>query len=157
MARKAAPSRPADLDSPPLSPRGTRVNGDTEPRDTAERTPARPTADPAAIVTPIAVDSVPDLADVLPALAERCRAIADEVARLEAEKKELHAQIGPLMDAAGVRSVVGYGWHVIKATGSNSSISAELLLANGVDMTVIEKSTRKKTYSYIQVRKPNEK
>lgn len=95
---------------------------------------------------------LPDLGEILPALCGRYREILDEQKRLESERKELSSQITPLLEAYDADSVVGDGWTASRVTGVRTMLMPELLLENGVAMDIIDKSTKRVEYSYLQVR-----
>lgn len=100
------------------------------------------------------VSDFPDLEDALPSLAERSRELAQIIASAEAERKELNDYIKQMMIDAGADSVYGDDWMVIKSNGrSASKIDPKLLLANGVKMDVIERSTVPgDSYQYVQIK-----
>jgi len=95
----------------------------------------------------------PDLVDVLPVLCGEYRDLVEQISELEARKKELGASIMPLLEDAGCDSIAGDGWVANRVRGTSSKLMPELLLQNGVRMEIIEKSTKKSHYWYVQVRK----
>ena len=86
-------------------------------------------------------------------LCTRYRELTDLETEIGVEKKELSAVIKPLMQAAGARSVVGPGWNAIRAKGTTVQIVKTRLLEYGVSLKVIEASTKRTPYEYIQVRR----
>lgn len=184
LSKSRPPAVPGDdsVVSRPVRVNGDPTTAPSEPWDAAERAQDRPQSSrpaPASAVPadkandktstksasppsePVAghvftLDQVPDVADVLPQLCERYRTVHESVVALEKEKKELSAQILPLMDAVEAKSITAPTWVAVKSKGTNVSISKEKLLANGVGMDIIEKSTQRTPYYYVQVRKPGE-
>lgn len=86
-----------------------------------------------------------DLVDVLPEMIEAYRNAHSAATVAEKTKKELQPQIMGLLEAVGQKSLRGDHWQVTRCgSGKNPDvISAELLLAEGVAMDVIERCTVK--------------
>lgn len=108
--------------------------------------------DPASAAAARPIAQFPDIEDVLPALCERYREIAIEAAKLEKERKELSAQIMPLMEAVEWNSIEGAGWHAVRVHGARSTLSKEKLVEQGVTTAQIAKATYTTHYWYLQVR-----
>ena len=95
-----------------------------------------------------------DLVDVLPDLAAEYRGIVESIKELEARKKEIGADIEALLSAVDARAFRGDNWVATRVEGAErETIKPELLLAEGVTMTQIEKATVvTQSAGYVQVR-----
>ncbi len=136
--KPAARPQPAPAPARRPAPAG-KGNGKADPGDDVARQ-ARP------------LEQFPELEDVLPDLCSEYRRIAVEMKRLEDRRKELSAEIMPLLEAVECDSIQGDGWVAMRVIGSRSTLSRERLLEAGVAMATIEACTTKVTYPYLQVR-----
>lgn len=94
-----------------------------------------------------------DAANFMDLCAEH-RAISDQIAGLEKRKKELSAEIEPLMEAIACDSLDGGDWVAVRSRGKSTTLKKELLLQKGVTMATINACTVTREYTYVQVRKP---
>jgi hypothetical protein len=137
-------------------PRGANVKGSgkgaTPEAAPVKRSAPRSATDDEYVSQARPMSDYPDIADVLPDLCKRYREIAAQAKELETERKGLSEQIMPLMEAVEANSIQGDGWVAVRALGSRSIIVAERLLEHGVSMAIIEKSTKRTEYRYVQVR-----
>lgn len=119
-----------------------------------------PTPAPADQGASVSIDKFPELVDVLPPLAAEYRALCRAEETIKLRKKELAADIEPLLLAVDCMSIngidpdTGEPWYAMRSKGGSSKLDPKLLLARGVGMDVIADCTVKKTYYYIQVRGP---
>lgn len=96
----------------------------------------------------------PELEDILPELCVEYREIVDKQNALEKRRKELSSEIMPLLEAVEQDAIAGDEWVAVNARGRKRTLSPTLLVMNGVDADIINRSYTEVKYRYIQVRKP---
>lgn len=78
----------------------------------------------------------------LPELCAEYRRLAEEAAAIELAKSAVKQDIDVMAERTKLRKITGHGWMVLKVKGKTTrKLVPELLMENGVDADVIEKST----------------
>lgn len=110
----------------------------------------------------IEVDTAPDAREILShakllrfgVALERRIMLKELIKEKEAEVRELDDELSQTLTDADTVKVVHRGYSVGLVTSSRSTLSKDALLENGVPATVIAKSTKVSTYTYVLVTAP---
>ena len=89
---------------------------------------------------------------------KRRQTLKAQMAKLEAEKREIDDTIGGLLEVNDLKSVmVGDRLTVTLCQGTSTHLSKTKLLELGVLLDTIEQATKRTHYPYVQVRERTEK